>query len=109
MDILVHPSRREGLARALPQGSLAGIPVVAYDVDGNREGVIHDQTGYVVPAFDTERLREAMERLIADPELRRTLGTAGRAFAIARFDTTVMVQALERVYNDALASRSGVK
>ena len=37
MDILVHPSRREGLARALPQGSLAGLPDITYDIDGNRE------------------------------------------------------------------------
>jgi len=37
MDVLVHPSRREGLARALPQGALASNPVIAYDIDGNRE------------------------------------------------------------------------
>ena len=36
MDILVHPSRREGLARAIVQGQLALAPAVAYDVDGNR-------------------------------------------------------------------------
>jgi glycosyltransferase involved in cell wall biosynthesis len=36
MDILVHPSRREGLARALPQGGLAGKPTITYDIDGAR-------------------------------------------------------------------------
>ena len=40
MDVLVHPSRREGLARAIVQGQLAGCPAVAYDIDGNREGLI---------------------------------------------------------------------
>src|SRR5688572_3010107 len=51
-DILAHPSRREGLARALPQGSLAGLPVVTYDVDGNAEAVVQGETGYAVRAFD---------------------------------------------------------
>ena len=50
MDILVHPSRREGLARALPQGSLAGKPVITYDIDGNREALIEGETGFVAAA-----------------------------------------------------------
>jgi len=32
MDVLVHPSRREGLARAIVQGQLAGKPAIAYDI-----------------------------------------------------------------------------
>ncbi len=39
MDVLVHASLREGLARALPQALIAGKPVVSYDVDGAREVV----------------------------------------------------------------------
>ena len=49
MDILAHPSRREGLARALPQGQLAGKPVVTYDVDGNREGFLPGKSGILIP------------------------------------------------------------
>src|SRR5205814_10443940 len=51
MDVLVHPSRREGLARAIVQGQLAGKPAIAYDIDGNREGLIQGQSGFVVPPF----------------------------------------------------------
>jgi glycosyltransferase involved in cell wall biosynthesis len=102
MDILVHPSRREGLARALPQASLAGKPVVTYDVDGNREALIEGKTGFAVPAFDKERLGQKLELLMADADLRRQMGEAGRAFALARFDVKVMVDALEKVYREAL-------
>jgi glycosyltransferase involved in cell wall biosynthesis len=101
MDILVHPSRREGLARALPQGSLAGKPVVTYDVDGNREALIEGKTGFAVPAFDKPRLAAAIEKLLADPALRQRMGDAGREFALSRFDAQVMVQALERIYQQA--------
>src|SRR5204863_5704408 len=67
MDILVHPSRREGLARALPQGSLAAIPVVTYDIDGNKEALIDGETGFVIPPFDQEKLAQAIETLARDP------------------------------------------
>ena len=102
MDILVHPSRREGLARALPQASLAGKPVIAYDIDGNREAVVEGETGYVLPPFDREQLRACIEQLAADAPLRARLGKAGRAFALGRFDAKVMVDALERVYRSCM-------
>lgn len=98
MDILVHPSRREGLARALPQGQLAGCPVVTYDVDGNREGLIDGQTGYCVPAFDTAQLKATLVELLQNEPKRREMGEHGREFALRRFDTKVMVEGLEKVY-----------
>jgi glycosyltransferase involved in cell wall biosynthesis len=103
MDILVHPSRREGLARALAQGGLANIPVVTYDIDGNREGVLDGQSGFVLPPFDKHKLFDSLAVLLTDEDRRRRMGEAGRAFALARFDAKVMVDALEQVYREALA------
>jgi len=102
MDILVHPSRREGLARALPQGSLAAKPVITYDIDGNREAVLEGESGFVVPPFDRQKLSQSIETLLADATLRARMGEAGRAFALDRFDAAVMVDALEEVYRQAL-------
>jgi glycosyltransferase involved in cell wall biosynthesis len=98
MDILVHPSRREGLARALPQGQLAGCPVICYGIDGNAEGLIDGQTGFVIPPFDRHQLAARLSLLVEDPPQRRRMGEAGRAFALRRFDTSTMVESLERVY-----------
>jgi glycosyltransferase involved in cell wall biosynthesis len=105
MDILVHPSRREGLARALPQGALAGKPVVTYDIDGAIEAVEDGQMGFVIPPFDKARLSDALAKLLSNAELRREMGERGRAFALLRFDTKVMVDGLERVYEDLLSRR----
>jgi glycosyltransferase involved in cell wall biosynthesis len=102
MDILAHPSRREGLARALPQGSLAGIPTITYDIDGAKEGTLDGQTGFVVPPFDALKLSSAIAMLVRDPALRREMGCRGRAFAGQRFDVKTMVDGLEAVYRDAL-------
>jgi glycosyltransferase involved in cell wall biosynthesis len=98
MDIVVHPSRREGLARALPQGSLSGCPCITYDIDGAKEAVIDNQTGFVIPPFDKKKFGQAMAKLLGDAPLRQTMGAAGRAFASQRFGADVMVDALERVY-----------
>ena len=98
MDVLVHPSRREGLARALPQAALARKPAVTYDVDGNREGLADGKTGFMVPPFDKEKLGAALRTLMRDEPLRRSMGEAGRAFALARFDAKVMVDALGKLY-----------
>ena len=106
MDILAHPSRREGLARALPQGALCGCPTVTYDVDGNREGLIHGTTGYALPPFDVAGFGEALASLVADADLRQRMGAAGREFAVGRFDSSVMVDALERVYAAAVDGRA---
>jgi glycosyltransferase involved in cell wall biosynthesis len=102
MDIVVHPSRREGLARAIVQGQLARCPVIAYDIDGNREGLIEGETGFALPPFDQKLLAEKLAMLLEDEPKRRSMGDAGRAFALSRFDAKVMVDGLERVYAEAL-------
>jgi glycosyltransferase involved in cell wall biosynthesis len=104
MDILVHPSRREGLARAIVQGQLAGAPAIAYDIDGNREGLIDRKTGFILRPFDKRALADAISSLVEDDAKRREMGAAGRAFALSRFDANVMVDALERVYTEAAES-----
>ncbi len=102
MDILVHPSQREGLARAIPQGQLARCPAIAYDIDGNREGLMDGETGFVVPPFDRRILAETLSSVVEDSELRKQMGERGRQFALSRFDARVMVDGLEKVYLDAL-------
>jgi glycosyltransferase involved in cell wall biosynthesis len=98
LDIVAHPSRREGLARAIPQGQLARCPVVCYDIDGNAEGLIHGQTGYAVKAFDVPAFETALSSLLADDAMRRTMGEQGRAFAAGVFDTRIMVRKLLELY-----------
>ncbi len=103
MDLLVHPSRREGLARALPQGQLAGLPVVTYDIDGNREGLVDGETGFVLPPFDKQKLLNAIQSLAESQSLRRSMGRQGREFALRRFDANLMVDSLESLYAQLLA------
>ena len=56
MDLVVHASYREGLARVLPQALISRVPVVSYDVDGAPEVVVPDETGILVRPGDIEGL-----------------------------------------------------
>ncbi len=104
MDILVHPSRREGLARALPQGALAGKPVITYDIDGAKEGVLDGVSGFVLPPFDAGADGSSNRPIGKRPRDARTHGSGGAEFAVKRFDATAMVDAIEAVYRDALGN-----
>ena len=106
MDIVVHLSLREGLARVLPQALLAGKPVVSYDVDGAREVVVTGETGYLLPPESQEPLIDAMVQLASDPELRDRLGAEGRRRCEPLFDHRNMSQQIRTVYEEVL-SRQG--
>lgn len=104
MDVLAHPSYREGLPRTVAQALLAGVCPVATDVDGTREACRHEVTGLLVPVGDPAALRHAVRRLHDDPALRHTLAERGREWCLHEFASETMVERLERVYADALAS-----
>ena len=102
MDIVVHASLREGLARALPQALIAGKPVVSFDVDGAREVVLDGQTGFLVPPQDVGGLAAAMGRLLVDPALRVRLGAEGRRRFTDVFRHEHMTSQLRSLYQRLL-------
>ncbi|CAN5486262.1 glycosyltransferase family 4 protein [soil metagenome] len=103
MDVVVHTSLREGLARVLPQSLAMGKPCVSFDIDGAPEVVIDDYTGYLVKAFDSVGLADRTARLLEDPELRKKLGENGRRHVDPNFRTEKMVADISEVYQMLLA------
>jgi glycosyltransferase involved in cell wall biosynthesis len=98
MDMLVHLSRREGLARALPQALLAAKPVVAYDCDGASEVCLESRTGYLVRPGDLPTLQDRVLRLARDASLRERLGRTGRELVRGQFSAESMVDRLQALY-----------
>ncbi|MBN8646126.1 MAG: glycosyltransferase, partial [Planctomycetes bacterium] len=107
MDVLVHPSYREGLPRTVPQALLCGTPVVAYDVDGTGEVVRDHDTGRLVRAGDLGALREAVTWMLEDSPRRGATAERGRALCAERFSAEAMVTGLQKVYDRALAISRG--
>src|SRR5207249_4991660 len=98
MDLVVHLSRREGLARALPQALAAGLPVIAYDLDGSGEVCLDERTGFLVTPGDRKQLTNRLLQLANDPSLRERLGHEGREFVQAKFCVERMVEELYGLY-----------
>jgi glycosyltransferase involved in cell wall biosynthesis len=109
MDVLVHCSLREGLARALPQALLSGLPAVSFDIDGAREVVITGETGYLLPPREVEPLVSALGKLIAHPALRERLGATGRELCRDRFRHEYMTEQLRELYARVLAKGRGAR
>jgi len=103
MDVLVHVSLREGLARALPQALLAGKPVVSYDIDGAREVVTHEITGLLVEPRNIGQLVRALLRCAADGDFRAACGGVGRESCRERFRHDVMTRHIRALYEELLA------
>jgi hypothetical protein len=96
IDIVVMPSRWEGLPLALLEAMAASKPVVVSDVVGNRTTVVHGTTGFIVR--DKEGYLSALHRLISDGSLRTRMGMAGRERAIRLFSVKTAIRKLEQVY-----------
>lgn len=104
MDILVHTSLREGLARALPQALIAGRPVISYDVDGAREVCLDGVTGRLIPPRDTNALAAAMIELSGDADLRHRMGGEGQGRFTDRFRHREMTRQIRDLYRHTLAA-----
>lgn len=100
MDILVHTSLREGLARVLPQALLAGKPVISYDIDGAREVVLHEETGLLLSPESIVELEDAIIRLAGAPDLRDKYGEEGRKRFSERFEHNFMTRKIRKLYEE---------
>ncbi|MHC4788575.1 MAG: glycosyltransferase family 4 protein [Planctomycetota bacterium] len=103
MDVVVHASLREGLARVLVQGLLCEKPVVAYALDGAPEVILDGVTGRLVPAESVEELADAVLAAIQRPDEARRMAREGRRRFAERFRIRTMVNDTERLYRELLA------
>jgi glycosyltransferase involved in cell wall biosynthesis len=108
-DIVALPSRfGEGCPNALLEAMAAGKPVIATRSGGTPELVLDGRSGLLVPPEDVGALQAALERLAADPALRRMLGEGGRARAAAEFGVGRLVAAYEALYSELTGSHAPV-
>ncbi len=101
--VLVAPCEREGFGLAAAEAMAFGRPVVAARGGGLLELVADGETGLLVPPRDAPALRAAVERLLADPELRERLGREARVRARERFGWDAVIERTLTVYREALS------
>jgi glycosyltransferase involved in cell wall biosynthesis len=97
-DVVVLPSYREGVPKALLEAMAMGKPIITTDAPGCRETVVEGRNGILVLPRDAPGLIAAMEKLVQEPDVRIRMGTEGRKVAIERFD----VKSVNAILLDAL-------
>ncbi len=108
MDVLLHPSYREGLPRTVPQALLCSVPVAASNTDGTPEVCIDpaadapNATGVLFPVGDADALSKSIRWLHDHPDERAAMGIRGRAMCATMFSAQKMINDLEKVYADAM-------
>lgn len=100
----VLPSYREGLPKSLLEAAACARPLIATDVPGCRDLVRDGENGLLVPPKDPAALADAIERLLASPELRQRLGRAARATVETEFSEEAVVDATLALYRSLMSA-----
>ena len=102
-DILVLPSHSEGRPNVVLEAMATGLPVVATDIDGVNEIVVHEKTGLLFTDNDIDMLASFLQRLIMDDNIRAEYGKASHDFIVSRqLVWTRTADHYESVYRDSL-------
>ena len=98
-DIGILCSHQEGFANAILEGMAAGLPMVATDVGGNAEAVVHGQTGLIVAPHDPAALGAAILELASNALAREQMGSAARRRVEERFSMDQCVSHYDDFYH----------
>ena len=101
--IVCLPSYREGIPRTLIEAAASGRAIVTTDVPGCREVVRHEINGLLVPAKDFRALADSLAYLIANPQVRKKMGLAGRMIVQEHFSTDRIVRETVEIYQDLVS------
>ena len=102
LDVLVSASYSEAFGLAMAEALVCGVPVVATETSGSQSIIEDGVNGLLVPRGDVRALAAAVASLLSDEERRLALGASARHSARERFSLKRMVEATERVYEEAL-------
>ena len=100
-DIFLLPSLNEGMGRVLAEAMALGKPIVASNVGGIPDLVIHGKNGYLVPPQNPEKLAKYTQLLLEDKDKREKMGRAGKEMA-SGFTHEAMVQKIARLYEELM-------
>ena len=91
MDILIHPTYREGFGMVLQEALAMGVPIITTDVPGPSEVIEENVCGWLVPAQNAEILQEKMRALMNDTKTREQFAEEGRKRVETYFERSVMI------------------
>jgi len=103
LDVFWNGSEYEGQSVSVMEAMAAGVPVVASDIPGNRELVVHGETGYLVPIAGRAARARATDAILSDVALSKRLGAAGWQRMLDHFSVEQNIRRHVEMYEELLA------
>jgi glycosyltransferase involved in cell wall biosynthesis/peptidoglycan/xylan/chitin deacetylase (PgdA/CDA1 family) len=107
-DVVVLPSRREGLPVVALEALALERPLVATDVGGTSTVAVDGETAWLVPPEDPQALAAAIVECLEQPEEAARRARAGHELVAERFDTRPMLDLVERLLRELVHERQSV-
>jgi glycosyltransferase involved in cell wall biosynthesis len=101
LDIVVLTSLWEGLPCVFSEAMAGELPIVATNVDGAREAIVHEENGYLHEPHDIHGMAQSVLKLVESQELRKKMGARGKS-RVMEFDIGTSVSNLEMAYQECL-------
>ncbi|HIE44089.1 MAG TPA: glycosyltransferase family 1 protein [Candidatus Omnitrophica bacterium] len=115
MDVVVHTSLREGLARVIPQAFASSKPIVSFTIDGAEEIIEDGKNGFLIPPpivseqnwelYNSQELTSTILRLLTNKDLRKRMGQEGKKTVDPIFRDDYMVERIDEVYRELLKEK----
>jgi glycosyltransferase involved in cell wall biosynthesis len=102
LDCFWLGSGYEGQSNALMEAMLAGVPVVATDIAGNRDLVVPEETGFLVPVGDAGQFARKTHQFFEDRELARRCGENARRRMCDEFSVSKMIERHRKLYREII-------
>jgi glycosyltransferase involved in cell wall biosynthesis len=100
MDILILPSYREGFPNVVLEAAAMRLPVITTDAIGCIDSVVDNETGFIVPVKNIEKLTEKMKILLYNSELRVEMGVKARERVLRDFNDEKITEELIYLINN---------
>ena len=101
-DIVVLPSWREGLSKSLIEAASMSLPIITTNVPGCEEIIENNQSGIIVPLKNKFFLKEAIKKLIKNPQLGMEYGLKARDLVKKKFEVSLINKKILKIYKDLL-------
>ena len=102
-DCHVLPSYREGFPNTPMEAGAMRLPNIVTDINGSREIVIHGENGLIVTPKDTGALYDAMERMLTDEPMRKSMAGKARKMIADRFEKNFVQKCQIEFYERVLS------
>jgi glycosyltransferase involved in cell wall biosynthesis len=109
MDVMVLPTWREGFPNVVLEAAATGIPVITTLCTGSRDSVVPEVTGLLIPPGYPEAISEAVLKLLREPERRRRMGHAARAWVRTHYADERVLRLATSFYKSLLRPKAGEK